>query len=87
MTIYLISYDLNKSGQDYQKLFDAIKAYLGYYRVLKSAWFVSTTSSAQGIYDFLRSHIDSSDRIFISKIDSDKQGWLDESAWTWIKNN
>lgn len=87
MTIYLISYDLNEPNQDYEELFGAIKSFPGYYHLLKSGWLISTTMNAQQVSDLLLNHIDKNDFLLVSRVDDDRQGWLPDGAWTWIRNN
>ncbi|HYC44848.1 MAG TPA: hypothetical protein VED01_05115 [Burkholderiales bacterium] len=84
--VYLITYDLNKA-KDYPKLYEAIKSIGEWARDpdLDSVWFVSTSLTAQSIYDRLRPHIDSDDRLFITQLHrGTHQGWLAKATWDWI---
>jgi hypothetical protein len=67
MKAYLVSYDLDKPGQDYTKLIDRIKQY-GAVRVLKSQWALGTTLTAVQLRDDLKDYIDSNDRMLVTAI-------------------
>lgn len=85
MKIYLISYDLHTSGQNYTLLYDAIKAYEDWQHPMESLWAIYTNEDANTIYDKLRSKIDNNDSIFVVQMSSsDRQGWLPKSFWQWI---
>ena len=89
MKTYLIGYDLNKTGQDYTSLIDAIKALSGYWwHHLDSTWIIKSDSSAASIRDSLKKHIDGNDELLVVRL----QG---EGAWAgfntkgseWLLNN
>lgn len=82
---YIITYDLNKPGQDYESLLDGIRTY-NHIKVMKSVWFVKTNRTVNEIYNHLRALIDSSDRLFISEITENHAGWLDERVITWLNS-
>lgn len=67
MATYIISYDLKKPGQNYEKLYEAIKSYGTWAKINESLWAVVTTSTAVQIRDKLLAHIDSNDRLFVIK--------------------
>ena len=84
--VYLITYDLNKPGKDYNGLYFALKQY-DYIRDvgLDSVWFVSTTWTAGQIYDHLRVHLDVNDRVIITQVFVGcHQGWMHRDIWSWI---
>lgn len=87
MTVYCVSYDLNKSGQKYDDLYEELKSSPGYWHHLDSTWLISTTETAEQVYSRLRKHLDDNDRILIIKVVRDYQGWLSESAWKWIRDH
>jgi hypothetical protein len=65
MSAYLVSYDLDKPGQDYTDLIDAIKQ-IGGVRTLYSEWFVATaTMSAKTIFEHLSAFVDANDRLLV----------------------
>jgi hypothetical protein len=74
MASYLISYDLDKPGQDYPRLIKELER-LGAIRILYSEWVLRTTSSAVVIRDWLQSFIDSNDMLLVVALTG-------EAAWT-----
>lgn len=87
--IYLITYELNNKNKDYAGLYDSIKSFGTWWHYIDSTWLIETTLSANQITDKLRPYIDSNlDYMFVVKIDktADRQGWLPEKAWEWIRN-
>ena len=86
--VYLISYDLNKTGQDYKVLYDTIKN-LGnniWMHPLDSTWLIKSNLTAKQIYDKLKPIIDDNDLLFISEITKNYSGWLQTDLWDYLKN-
>lgn len=84
--VYLITYDLNKEGQDYEALYKAIKGCCySWYRFMKSAWFVDTSKSEEQIRDCLLPVMDQNDLLFITKVSKQYKGWLTDDVWNWLK--
>lgn len=84
--VYLVTYDLNRPGKDYERLWSALKRY-EYTRDsgLDSVWFVSTTWTAEQVSDDLKAHIDSTDRLIVTQLHhGTNQGWLHKDVWAWI---
>ena len=85
--IYLISYDLNKPGQDYQTLFSAIEQISnGYTRCLKSVWLINTNLNADQIVQKLLRYIDENDRLLVAKVTPDVQAQLPDDQCKWIQD-
>ncbi len=83
---YIITYDLNKPGQDYTTLINEIKKY-DFIKVMESTWFVKSIKSADEISNSLKRFIDNNDRLFVSEITSNCQGWLDKRVWEWLNKS
>ena len=64
---YLISYDLDKPGQNYERLIARMKQ-LGAFHVLLSQWALATTWTAIQLRDDLMQYIDSNDRLLVTGI-------------------
>lgn len=75
MKTYLIGYDLNRPGQNYTELFDAIKGYPKWWHYLDSTWIIKTNWTATQIRDDLKQHIDSGDELLVVRLTG-------EGAWT-----
>jgi len=86
--VYLISYDLNKPGQNYDDLYQEIKE-LGSSRWhdLDSTWLVDTKLNANQISDRLKKHIDENDFFLVIGVTSDYAGRLPEKALKWIEEH
>ncbi|MFF0595924.1 CRISPR-associated protein Cas2 [Streptomyces antibioticus] len=65
----LIGYDLNRPGQNYKSLHDAIKA-LGsaHWHILDSTWIVDTQKTCTQARDELKKHIDSNDKLLVVQL-------------------
>jgi len=82
--VYLITYDLNKVGQDYNELYNAIKKTGTWWHYLDSTWLVQTALSSNQIFESIKHAIDNNDSVLIVKITTDHSGWLPQEAWNWI---
>ncbi|MBH0331066.1 SinR [Brevibacillus brevis] len=90
MAVYLISYDLNKSGKDYKGVYEAIKASsVGgntWWHYLDSTWIIKSNLSVQQVYEKIRLHTDSDDFFLVIEVKNNKQGWLPQDAWDYLNN-
>lgn len=87
MSVFLISYDLNKQGQDYTDLINAIKSYNGYISCLKSQWLIATNKSCDDVYNHLKTKIDKNDSLFIVQIVNPYQGWIKKEIIDWLEQS
>lgn len=87
MTTVLLSYDLNAPGKKYEELYEKIKAYGTWCRVVESTWIVlNASATASSVYEDLRTVLDDSDKIVCVDITgSALYGWLDEATLEWLK--
>lgn len=75
MTMYMIGYDLQQPGKNYDNLHRAIKGLSGTWcHPLDSTWIVSHPGPASAIRDALLPHIDANDVLLVA-------GLTGESAW------
>jgi len=66
---YLITYDLNKPGQNYEDLYKAITETGSSYRHgMQNIWFVETSTTGKAIRDFLIQYIDTGDKLFVTRL-------------------
>ena len=84
MAIKVISYDLNKPGQDYDGLYDTIKSYASWAHPMKSIWFVSTSKTTNEVYKKIAALLDKGDHIFVHSWPTYCQGWLSTKIWEWV---
>jgi hypothetical protein len=65
----MISYDLQRPGQNYPELFDAIKSVgTTWWHCLESVWLVKTTLASAQVREQLRLHIDANDKILVAAL-------------------
>lgn len=86
--IYLISYDLRKPGRDYASLHNAIKSAPTWWHYIESTWIIKTEQSIEDWYNKIRTTTDGNDSFIIVDITKqNRQGWLPQKAWEWIREN
>ena len=73
---FVISYDLNRPGQNYTTLWEALEQ-LGAQRILQSQWIVRRNTSAQELNNFVWQYMDQNDRLLVT--------CLDDGSW-WHRN-
>jgi hypothetical protein len=88
MASYLIGYDLNKSGQDYNTLIERIKKFGTWWHCLDSTWIVKSDLNSAQIRDALSPLIDGNDELLVVKLTGEAAwvGFSDECS-KWLKNN
>lgn len=93
MAVYVVTWNLNKERSNYNNARDQFIEQLNRFTNIKdsgleSVRFVSSSSSAEEVSDFLRQKLDKNDRLFVSKVHRlEKAGWLEESVWKWINEH
>ncbi len=88
MSAFIISYDLNKPGQDYSSLYEEIKTLGSWWHNLDSTWVVDSSLSAKQIRDRLWAKMDNNDAILVVK-SAGEGAWngFDDSASKWLKDH
>jgi hypothetical protein len=84
----MITYDLNRPGQNYSRLYEEINkiARNDAIHPLKSVWFIVYPGTAKDIYTYLQSFIDKNDEMIVCQMTKDYSGWVkDESVVDWLK--
>ncbi len=89
MKTYLVTYDLNAPGQNYNALYDAIKAQGTWWHCLDSTWMVASNLSSSQIRDNLMPHIDSNDKLLVVEQAKFNSAWtgFDKQCSDWLKAN
>ncbi|UIZ97049.1 hypothetical protein [Acinetobacter johnsonii] len=87
MTVYSVSYDLNKDGQNYKDLIAEIKSFNGYCKVMDSYWFVCSKGNASTVSERLKKHMDNNDSLLVMETSTNRQGWLNKDIWEWLKQH
>lgn len=88
MRTMLVAYDLNRPGQNYPRLYEALKAVPRWWHYLDSTWLLRTQESAAELRNRLRPHIDASDELLVIDVTSPEAAWsgFDEQASQWIRD-
>lgn len=91
MTVYEVSYDLNKPGQEYDELHEAIKSLGSWTHILESTWLIDTDEDSAGdVRDNLKLHVDSGDKLFVTKVGGSGWSWgtnFSDSSTAWLKDH
>lgn len=90
MSVYVITWNLNKERQNYDSARRAFIQHIERYENtkdsgLESVRWISTSSTADQVFNDLKTVLDSDDRLFVSKLSNGThQGWLSKQVWDWI---
>lgn len=84
----MVGYDLNKSGQNYDKLIEALKAYGTYWHHLDSTWLIRTSKTCVEVRDQLKALIDSNDELLVAEL-TGVAAWygISDSGSAWLKEH
>lgn len=88
--VYMITYDLNKQGQDYENVIKAIKdASNGVWCTFwKSSYLIkSNLTSADDVFKMIRPYLDPNDKLLVIEVKNNRQGWLEQEEWDYINNS
>lgn len=84
--VYAITYDLNKSGQDYSSLFAKIRSMGDSLKPLQNLWLLSSSYSVETVRDELHSTMDNNDSLFVARLSSGSYGaCMAPEAHDWIE--
>ncbi|WOH78265.1 hypothetical protein RX327_20065 [Bradyrhizobium sp. BEA-2-5] len=90
MGVYLVTWDLNRHRSNYadarQRLIDHMSRYPHIKDPgLDSVWFVQSTGTADALDADIRRHMDTNDRLMVTKlVNGQHQGWLNPAVWDWL---
>jgi hypothetical protein len=85
---YIITYDLMKIGQNYEKLLRLIYSYGKWAKLGDSSYIIITSQGAAEIRDHLMAALDNNDKLFVGALYAPAAwtGMTDEVS-NWIRNN
>lgn len=89
MSVYMITYDLNSEGQNYEKVIQSIKdastgAWCSYW---KSSYLIKSYLTVQEVSDKITPHLDANDRLIVIEVKNSYQGWMTTEQWKYIREN
>lgn len=68
MNSFIVSYDLNNSGKNYEDLISKIKTYSRWAHINESVWFLKSDKKCVAIRDELLAQIDEDDSLFVAEL-------------------
>lgn len=84
--LLMITYDLNKPGQDYTALFSAIQQCGEANHCLGSVWLLHTAMSVAQVQHVLHQLMDSNDFLMVVDITGQsRDGWMHRTVWEWAR--
>ncbi|MEL7346966.1 MAG: SinR family protein [Pseudomonadota bacterium] len=87
MSTYIITYDLHKAGQNYDCLFEKLKAFQTRWHAQQSVWIVQTSWSAAQVRDYLSSCLDHNDKLLVAKLEGEAAWWgMSHNVTDWLKS-
>lgn len=85
---YIISYDLDEPGQEYEQVKKIIESFGGaYIKIQESVWLVRTSLSPEDMCTQLQQAMDKNDSLFICELINNYQGLASKETWTFIREN
>ena len=85
MACFVVAYDLNKVGQNYECITTELKK-LPYCHAQGSVWFVEYSGSAVELRDALNGCLDENDRLFVSEISKAWAGQHMPTCGKWLND-
>ena len=88
--VYIVTYDLNNPGQNYENVIQAIKdastgACCSYW---KSSFLIkSNYQTATEVFDIIKPNFDKNDSCLVIEVKNNVQGWLTKAQWNYIKDD
>lgn len=86
MDVLLVTYDLNKPGQDYADLLKKIKSY-PWAKLSESSYAIYTDYTPQQIFDGLRPYLDPSDTLYVINMKKPYAGFGPKVVNEWLDSN
>jgi hypothetical protein len=89
MATLLIGYDLDKPGQNYQRLYDEIKLIdPTYWHCLDSTWLVNTSLAPLEVTNRLLKHMDGNDKLLVTRVRQNETaygGAMPDQCVNWLE--
>jgi len=86
MAVLLVTYDLNKPGQDYNDFYKIIKSY-PYAKLSESSYAINTTDSPQTVVDRLRRYMDANDHLYVINLKRPYAGYGPKNVNDWLEQH
>lgn len=86
MAALLVTYDLNKPGQDYSDFHKTIKSYT-WARLSESSYAIATTKNPKTVFEELSPHADKNDQLFVVTLGNSWFGRGPQDIYDWLHEN
>ncbi len=88
MPAYIVCYDLNSKGQNYECITKKLSAYGTHWHMQGSAWVIVTDQTSTAIRDNLKACLDDNDELFVGRLQGEAawKGYSDKIS-KWLKDN
>lgn len=86
MAVRLITYDLNKPGQNHNKVLTKIKAFGSWARLSESSYAVETNESPQAIFNAFKPLLDQNDDFLVITLTRPWAGQASQEVIDWLQN-
>lgn len=83
MSTLLITYDLNKSGQDYDGFYNVIKKH-AWAKLSESSYAIQTHETPNAVYNQLVPHMDKNDHVYVITLSAPYYGYGPEKVNEWL---
>lgn len=84
--LYLISYDLNAPGQDYQRIQATIEKCGPAIRCLKSVWMLNSLLTVARLQETIKANSDENDNFIVIDVTGQgRDGWMPKAYWDWMR--
>lgn len=86
MAKYVINYDLRKPGGNYDDLYKVLNSYSNIHP-MESCWIIKSPNSTSYVRDYLKTKVDSNDKLFVSKLENWASFNLTQTEVNWLKQS
>ena len=84
--VYIITYDLKKTGQDYDALYKKIMSLGQTSHPLQNLWLLSSSFNVDSVRDQIKTVIDSNDSVFVAQLyKGSYSAWMNVEAHKWLE--
>lgn len=86
MAVFIVTYDLDQPGQNYDCVIGKLEA-LDHCHAQRSVWFVSANGTTTDLRNHLSGCLDSNDRLFVDYISDAWTGWNMPTCGKWLNDH
>jgi hypothetical protein len=86
MAVFLVTYDLKKPGQSYDRLLEYIKTH-SWARLSESSYAIRTNASTDDVYERVRTFVNANDTVYVINLTRPYNGYGPNDVNTWLEEN